>query len=153
MDGKLMHIQDKPGITQWLISWVKPHQCNSGVKDWNQMSLNGSDLNKRVVVHHQDFSIMRFLNQHGSDIKAILTTQKKFSTHSQKPIKNNKSCLVLIQLQKKEEKNSRQNGMLFENLPLKLSKRMIWYILTKWEPIFQRKLTSKESGDIIKNIL
>jgi len=118
-DGKLMLTPDKLGITLWLISILNAPQCNSLVKDKNQILSNGSDSNSLVKVLHQDFSTTKSQTHGGIDTEVILTTQKRPSTPS--PTLINKLLLTLESTppQMREELPGLLSMLVGLNLPQK----------------------------------
>jgi hypothetical protein len=118
-DGKLMLTPDKLGTTLWLISILSAPQCNSLVKDKNQILSNGSDSNNLVKVLHQDFSTTKSQTHGGIDTEDILTIQKRSFTPS--PTLINKLLLTLesTQPQMREELPGLLSTLVGLSLPQK----------------------------------
>jgi hypothetical protein len=113
--------------------------------------LNGSDLNNGVKVLPQDFSIMKFQTQIGSDMVVIWITKMRHYTHSLKLIKIINLSSVLIPLLQREENNLRRNGKQHANLFQNLFQKKTWFILMN-KDIFLKNHISEEFGNTIENI-
>lgn len=131
MVGKLMLIQDKHGIMQWLICTLNSHHNLSSEKDKNQMFLNGLDLNNSLKDLHQDSSLMRFHIHGGIETEVISITQKTLFIHSLMLIKNLKLTSVSILQLPKEERDGKKNTLPFLLMLQKLYQRRTSFNSTK----------------------
>jgi len=85
-----------------------------------------SELNNGEKELVLGYSIMKFQIQPGLDIRDILITQMRFSTHSQMLIKILSLTLVLTLQHQKERKVSKENGKRYAKCYLKY---LLWMIL------------------------
>lgn len=151
--GKLISSLEKLGIMLCMISMQKLLQCSSLVRDKNQMSLSGWELNKLERVPLQDYSTTKSHSLFGLDTKAMSTIQKKNSILSPRPTKTIQLFLVWTQPLKRVENNSKLTTWCWQNVPQSCLTRTTFHILTQFNINQTKKLISRGFGRHTRHIL